>query len=629
VVISSSPVPGGRRARLEAERLERAASPQGSEHLERAASPHGAEVLESGRPRPEAGRPRRSPNPQVQNAPVQSAQVQNTQVQNASLHLDDYAITGSILLGDFPEPHDTSTRPLSRVQYPVMPPMSPAAPAAPQRADGRTQLARAAAPWGDGTNGPWNAGANGPWNAGTNGPRNDGANGPRNDGANGPTTTELGTVRSRRAAPPETSRRRFELALGRSLSNRRVWGSVLGVVLVLSVPGAIMLPDAVIVADGGLSGSASLTPIQDLPNDNREAQPEVDETSAADRARAKAKETAIDVAAAAEKAAAKATDEATKGDTKKTPTKTRTSTPSAGSTGRLNSGLSGLSWVSGVYARGQGAAGVKSFGDWRGATVDVVVDWGARQSWDDVIDPDFLYSTWRNTPYTKVFGIAPVPEADGSATMAGCAAGSYNDKWRQFGTNMKVNGLENETVIRLGWEFNGDWYKWKANDPKQFAECWRQIVGSAEETAPGLLWDWTVIRGKGKSVVDAREAYPGDAYVDIVGVDAYDMWPGATNEATWAEHYSGAYGLKFWSDFARAHGKKISVPEWAVYPTTASNGGDNAYFIEKMQGFFKAEGSHLAYEAYFNESASYIKSAVFSPNQNPNAAAKYQALFGS
>jgi hypothetical protein len=438
-------------------------------------------------------------------------------------------------------------------------------------------------------------------------------------GVPGPNTTELAVIRGRRAARPQTARRRIELALGRAFSNRRVWGGAIAVALVLVVPGASMLQSPVTVTDGGLSG-ASLAPLERYSDSHRLAQPDSGESSAAARARAKAKASASAIAAAAEKATIEA------------PAKTTRPTTPTGNTGRLNTELSGMPWVSGVYARGQGVAGVEAFGDWRGARVDVVVDWPARQTWDDIVNPTWLYNTWKNTPYTKVFGVAPVPEGDSSATMAGCAAGSYNDKWRQFGTNIKAAGLAGETVIRLGWEFNGDWYKWQANDPGQFAECWRQIVTSAESTAPALLWDWNVNRGKGASVVDARQAYPGDGYVDIVGVDSYDMFPGVKTEADWAKHYSGAFGLKFWSDFARSHGKKLSVPEWGVYPgpsSSGSNGGDNPLYISKMQSFFKSEGSHLAYESYFNESSSYIASALFGPEQNPAAAAKYNALFGS
>src|SRR4030095_3058110 len=128
------------------------------------------------------------------------------------------------------------------------------------------------------------------------------------------------------------------------------------------------------------------------------------------------------------------------------------------------------------------------------------------------------------------------------------------------------------TIIRLGWEFNGDWYKWAAYDPGAFAGCFRKIVGAAEQTAPGLRWDWTVNRGPGQSVRDARDAYPGDAFVDIVGIDSYDIWPGVSDDPSCAVHLNGPYGLKFWADFAAQHGKKLSVPEWGVYPGTAQAG---------------------------------------------------------
>ena len=81
----------------------------------------------------------------------------------------------------------------------------------------------------------------------------------------------------------------------------------------------------------------------------------------------------------------------------------------------------------------------------------------------------------------------------------------------------------------------------------------------AESTAPALRWDWNTNRGPSQLGIDSRNAYPGDAYVDIVGVDSYDGWPGVKSEADWNEHLNGSYGLKFWADFARQHGKKFSV----------------------------------------------------------------------
>ena len=291
--------------------------------------------------------------------------------------------------------------------------------------------------------------------------------------------------------------------------------------------------------------------------------------------------------------------------------------------------LSGLPWASGVYIPGSSREKIAEFAAFRGRQVDVVVDWSARRTWDDIVNPTWLYDAWQGTPYTKVFGVAPIPE-DGSGDLHSCAGGAYDDKWRQFGTNIKARGLADQSIIRLGWEFNGDWYNWSAYDPDTFAACFRRVVAAAESTAPELLWDWNVNRGRGHSVADARAAYPGDAYVDIVGIDSYDMWPGVTDEKSWDEHVNGQYGLKFWADFAREHGKRVSVPEWGVYPGTAqagANGGDNPLYVTKMNDFFRSLGDDLAYESYFNEDQSYYAGSLFGPNQNPAASDAYVSLF--
>lgn len=308
-----------------------------------------------------------------------------------------------------------------------------------------------------------------------------------------------------------------------------------------------------------------------------------------------------------------------------TPTPTPSLPPAAPAT-TAPANRSGLPWASGVYVPGSTKVKHEAFATWRGRPLDVAMDWSARWSWNDIVNPGWLYDRWVGTPYTKVFSVAMLPDSDASATIAACATGAYNDRWRQFGTNIRAKGLDDESIIRLGWEFNGNWFKWSAHDPAAWAQCWRQIVSSAEATAPALRWDWTVNRGAGQSVTDAARAYPGDDYVDIVGIDTYDGWPGATSEATWAQHYSGPYGLKHWADFAAAHGKKLSVPEWGVYPGTGwagHSGGDNPFYVAKMTAFFRSMGSKLAYETYFNDSASYYAGSLYAPVQAPNASAEY------
>ena len=94
--------------------------------------------------------------------------------------------------------------------------------------------------------------------------------------------------------------------------------------------------------------------------------------------------------------------------------------------------------------------------------------------------------------------------------------------------------------------------------------------------------------------------------MDTIGVDSYDMWPGATSAANWQKQLNGTQGLNYWLAFAIAHGKKFAVPEWGnVTPGTVarSSGGDNPAYVNDMRGFFQANAANLAWESNFQGTA--------------------------
>jgi len=278
---------------------------------------------------------------------------------------------------------------------------------------------------------------------------------------------------------------------------------------------------------------------------------------------------------------------------------------------------SGLAWDSGVFVDSWTASDVTAFGTWRGADLDVAVTWPARWSWDQFTLPNLNYQAFANSKYTMVFGVPPIPE-DGSATMDGCAAGDYDSHWVDFANTMLSLGLQ-KSIIRLGWEFNGNWYKWGGGDPATFAKCWKQVVTTVRQIDPKMRFDWNPDRGSaagmpGDSVL---AAYPGDAYVDYVGVDSYDFWGSLDDQI------NGGYGLQYWLDFAIQHDKLLSVPEWGLQPLSPEGHGDDPAFIQAMHDFFATNAEHIAYESYFNEPADYIQDALYNPDQNPNSAAVY------
>jgi hypothetical protein len=63
----------------------------------------------------------------------------------------------------------------------------------------------------------------------------------------------------------------------------------------------------------------------------------------------------------------------------------------------------------------------------------------------------------------------------------------------------------------------------------------------------------------------------------------------------------GPRGLAFWSDFAKLHGKPMSLPEWGLWRRDDGHGGgDNPFFITKMHEFMNDPSNNVAYQGYFD-----------------------------
>lgn len=75
------------------------------------------------------------------------------------------------------------------------------------------------------------------------------------------------------------------------------------------------------------------------------------------------------------------------------------------------------------------------------------------------------FATW---PGRLIIGASPFPENIG-ASNATCATGAYVSYWRYFGNTLNAFGRQN-SIIRLAWEANGNWFPWSAPtaepDPK-------------------------------------------------------------------------------------------------------------------------------------------------------------------
>lgn len=325
----------------------------------------------------------------------------------------------------------------------------------------------------------------------------------------------------------------------------------------------------------------------------------------------------------------------------------------------------------GAANKSGGAKANEAFAQWMGRPATWAEDFMPTEAWENNIEGGgWQLGEWRDwkkgDPARRL--ILSVPLLPGGWNRSGAkkglgagqpvslesgAKGEYNAHFKALAQNLATYGL-GDSVLRLGWEFNGGWYTWRASDnPKAWAEYWRQIVTEmrAVKGAEKLQFCWNPALGWQQ--FPAAQAYPGDDFVDIIGLDIYDeSWgkdtyplpDGATPEDTMKRRdrawndvlYGGNMGLKYWSGFAKAHGKLFALPEWGVSKRTDQHGGlDNVAFIERMHGFINDPANNIYFHSYFDVQAGdghHQLSPGLSGEDKvdfPLASARFRGLFGA
>ncbi|MBI1371107.1 MAG: hypothetical protein GC162_20955 [Planctomycetes bacterium] len=290
----------------------------------------------------------------------------------------------------------------------------------------------------------------------------------------------------------------------------------------------------------------------------------------------------------------------------------------------------------GTYHWACGMLGADAFANWLDRDGVWVLDTIGSETWDNISYPTWWLSNWSKWVHAKpgrrlilsVPILAGPPDRSGprggskgvgvAVSLEKGAAGDYDAHFRDLAANL-VRYDMTDTIVRPAWEFNGDWYAWGAKGRTDaFIAFWRRIVNVMRSVsgAEHLLFCWNPTLGQQQFPAD--EAWPGDEYVDYVGVDVYDeTWmpdtypfPPGADEAEIARRRDNAWnnwimnsprGLAFWSDFAKAHHKPLAFPEWGLVWANHNHGGlDNPLFIQRMHDFITDPDNHVAFHCYFD-----------------------------
>jgi hypothetical protein len=161
---------------------------------------------------------------------------------------------------------------------------------------------------------------------------------------------------------------------------------------------------------------------------------------------------------------------------------------------------------------------------------------GYFQGWDQDFDPnavtrawakgDLPFLTWESRPLKAANDQVVDPDYE----LGKIIDGDFDAYLTKYAQDITATGLP--LAIRLDHEMNGNWYPWdegvNANTAGQYTEMWRHVhdVFEREGANDLVAWVWAPTRVEGvptknRTLEYTKSLYPGDDYVDWVGMTGY------------------------------------------------------------------------------------------------------------
>lgn len=256
---------------------------------------------------------------------------------------------------------------------------------------------------------------------------------------------------------------------------------------------------------------------------------------------------------------------------------------------------------------------------------------------------------WFPTSRQKVVWSIPLTGCDHAVNLSGalCTSGHTIPL---TGTNSIASGFEDtvfnsvfstiaaawpNAIIRIGWEMNlpGSSWTWgvggtggSTTSGVDYVSAFQHVAALAH--AAGLRVDWCP--GLSAEAGQADNFYPGDAYVDIIGMDFYDF---AGQDLPF--YQTETFGLYWHAAFAHEHGKPMAYDEWGCGGTDSTD--THCQNIINSMGSSWLKSEPVLYFNFFNSQADLTLSKQIcdngtagncgTPYQNPLSAAAFLSQF--
>lgn len=158
-----------------------------------------------------------------------------------------------------------------------------------------------------------------------------------------------------------------------------------------------------------------------------------------------------------------------------------------------------------------------------------------------------------------------VPNGIGDPALDSINAGTHDSYITTFATDAKNWGKP--FILRMMWEMNASWFVWGAsrsgNTAAKYVSAWQRIHGIFQTVGvPNCQFAWVCNderSGTAAHGVALEDCYPGDAYVDWIGVDGYNF--GATNPNGLWNSFDTVFGSTYDRLLTLAPTKRMMIGE--------------------------------------------------------------------
>jgi hypothetical protein len=177
--------------------------------------------------------------------------------------------------------------------------------------------------------------------------------------------------------------------------------------------------------------------------------------------------------------------------------------------------------ATGVSLAGPGLPTVASIGVWEKDTgthpamIEYYTGWGAQ------LDEAVVWAIHRA-------GAEPVIGIDtDKAPLSAVTAGQYDSWLKAYAASL--GRLPFKVAVSVDHEFNGPWWPWSFNrqSAAQFTAAWRHIHDVFAAQKANVTWIWAA-NVTYPDTARLAPFWPGDGYVNLVGLDGYYTTPSST-----------------------------------------------------------------------------------------------------